>query len=101
MFDATVTIDDSHITGMSPRCSGMKFSSKIYPRAHLPIRQGCSARPCGGLAPGFHTGIATITNITAASRAPTTIASEITSIAVSLTVLPTKQLDVHLPAVRR
>lgn len=54
-----------------------------------------------GLAPGFYTGVVTITNTTAAIRAPTTIASETTSIAVSLTVLPPKQLELYLPLIRR
>ncbi len=53
-----------------------------------------------GLAPGFYTGVVTITNMTAANRAPTAT-DETTSISVSLTVLPSKQLSVYLPLVRR
>jgi hypothetical protein len=45
--------------------------------------------------------MATITDVRAASRAPTTITSEIPSTAVGLTVLPAKQLEVYLPVVRR
>ena len=53
-----------------------------------------------GLAPGYYTGVVTITNATSAIHAPTAI-DETTSISVSLTVLPSKQVSVYLPLVRR
>ncbi len=52
-----------------------------------------------GLAPGYYTGVVTITNVTSAINAPTTT-DETTSISVSLTVLPPKQLSVYLPLLR-
>ncbi len=55
-----------------------------------------------GLAPGFYTGVVTITNsMGALPSRPTVALNETTVIAVSLTVLPPKQLELFLPLIRR
>jgi hypothetical protein len=55
-----------------------------------------------GLAPGFYTGVVTITNSPRGLFSkPTTISDETALISVSLTVLPPKQLDLFLPLIRR
>lgn len=55
-----------------------------------------------GLAPGFYTGVVTITNATRALLSKSTTALNETSvISVSLTVLLPKQLEIYLPLIRR